>query len=123
MIVLSLPFPVSQNLIWRAFVQGRSTRTIKSETYRKWEAQAAPVVEAEMVGREPYDVPVAVRLHIRQPDKRRRDLDNMSKACLDQLNGRVMTDDSLVHDLHLSWDTTPGEARALVTVFPLEAVT
>ena len=45
--------------------------------------------------------PVKVRLLFLLKDRRRRDLDNLSKAVLDALNGMAWKDDTQVTDLHI----------------------
>jgi crossover junction endodeoxyribonuclease RusA len=77
---LTLPFPPSVNRLYRA-VGGRS---ILSETYRAWRAEAGTLLMAQrpkkMTG------PVSVTVELKPRDKRRRDIDNCGfKAVLDLL--------------------------------------
>lgn len=48
---------------------------------------------------------VTVRVFVKRPDKRRRDLDNLHKAALDTLSrNHVIEDDSRIVDLRIRWD-------------------
>lgn len=80
MTVIDLPFPPSINRLYRA-VGGRS---ILSEPYRKWKAEAGLTLLSQRPKRVPGQVSVTVKLC--PPDKRRRDADNAgTKAVLDLL--------------------------------------
>ena len=47
---------------------------------------------------------VSVTIHLGRPDRRRRDIDNLTKAPIDLLQrAGVIEDDCLVDDLHVSW--------------------
>ena len=77
---LTLPFPPSVNRLYRA-VGGRS---ILSETYRAWRAEAGTLLMAQ----RPRKVhgPVSVTVELKPRDRRRRDIDNCGfKAVLDLL--------------------------------------
>lgn len=77
---ITLPYPVSVNALYRS-VGGRS---ILSERYRKWKAEAGLTLMAQ----RPKKVkgPVSVLVELRPPNKRRRDIDNVGfKAVLDLL--------------------------------------
>lgn len=66
--------------------------------------------------------PVRMYVALCPPDRRRRDVDNYSKALLDGLvEAKVLEDDSLIRDLRIVWaDTTPG-GKAVVTIRKLPA--
>ena len=53
---------------------------------------------------------VEVRLHFVLPDRKRRDLDNLSKNCLDGIQGVLFADDAQVEKLTIvkMWTGTPG---------------
>ena len=65
---------------------------------------------------EPYRGPVVVRLVFYMANRRRRDLDNLSKAVLDALNGIVWVDDTQVEALHLYKFTDADDPRVVVHV-------
>ena len=47
-----------------------------------------------------FDCPVSFVVVVHPPDKRKRDLDNLSKLLQDSLTGVVWTDDSLVQEMY-----------------------
>ncbi len=65
------------------------------QDYVRYEAKAA------MAGRPPFAGSLEVFIDFWLPDKRRRDLDNLSKGVLDACNGIVWVDDQQVTALHL----------------------
>lgn len=64
----------------------------------------------------PYRGAVVVRLEFWMPNRRRRDLDNLSKAVLDALNGIVWHDDTQVEALHLYKFVDGDDPRVVVHV-------
>lgn len=75
---------------------GYTPRRIKDWQNRLgWEARIA------MRGREPLEGPLAVEITFWRKTQRRVDSDNLSKACLDSLNGIAWRDDNQVVDLYL----------------------
>jgi crossover junction endodeoxyribonuclease RusA len=96
---ISLPFPPSTNRLWRV-VDGRA---ILSKSYRDWIAAAG----VELMAQRPkkHQGPVAVNIRVGMPDGRKRDLDNLQKACLDLLrrHGVIEEDHSgILRDLRIS---------------------
>lgn len=65
---------------------------------------------AELANVQPLSGNVKVMLVFLLKDRRRRDLDNLSKAVLDALNGIAYLDDKQVTDLHIvkSLSKEPG---------------
>ena len=116
--VLVLPFPLSVNALYRSVKKGKSVATILSSRGRDWKAVADAAVRNQWSG-TPISVPVALDILVRAPDRRNRDIDNLLKAVLDSLEGPVLTNDSVVHDLRIRWDRSEGEACARVTVAEL----
>lgn len=68
---------------------------------REWQTAVAWQARVAMQDRNMFCTAVMVDLHFRLGNKRRVDLDNLSKAILDALNGVAWKDDSCVMDLHL----------------------
>ena len=96
---INLPFPPSTNRLWRV-VDGRA---ICSKPYREWIEAAG----AELMSQRPrkHQGPVAVSIRVGMPDGRKRDLDNLQKACLDLLrrHGVIEEDHSgILRDLRIS---------------------
>lgn len=92
-----LPYPPSQNRLWRA-VNGRN---IKSAAARGYEAACAVAlveqrVDDATIPRPPY----CVVAHVWMPDARRRDLDNVLKAALDNCFRWLGWDDADIGELH-----------------------
>ena len=80
--------------------RGKRPRAYTPERTRDWEQQIGwSALEA---GVEVVAGDVAVDLHFRRKGRRRADLDNMVKACLDGLNGVAYDDDYQVVALSAS---------------------
>lgn len=62
----------------------------------------------------------SVALHVFAQDRRRRDLDNIAKICLDPLNGVAFEDDSEVDELHVYRHLDRARPRVEITVSPIE---
>ena len=96
--MISLPYPPSVNHLWRV---GKGGRVHKSKEGRAWADEAAWLVKSSGVKvTGPYILSVVVH----RPDKRRRDLDNLSKAVGDALQaGGAIEDDCLCVASVWSW--------------------
>jgi len=99
-LVMALPWPPSVNHEW-TMARGRM---ILTQTGRQYRAR----VNAYVMGRRhegslplaPIETPLAVRIDMWPPDRRRRDADNYAKAAFDALtHAGLWSDDSLVRDL------------------------
>lgn len=109
-----LPFPPSQNSIWRS-VQGRA---IKSADYRAWITDAGVVLAAANLPK--FSGPVFVSIALGMPDKRRRDIDNRVKPLLDLLvlHQVIQRDDSeFVPRIYV--EVGDGFVGARVSIFAL----
>lgn len=125
MISLSLPYPPSANKLWRS-VNGVN---IKSAEYRKWLTLAASEIPLALRGK--IRGRCAVTIIADRPDRRARDIDNLSKATLDALKPDkatpflkgVIRDDSDVAPLTLDWtgDEPVKAPRIHITITPREA--
>ena len=98
---LEIPFPPSVNTYWRhpnkGKLAGRHLISEKGRTYRKdvWHLITSLKLK-KWVG------PVCVQIYAYMPDKRRRDLDNILKACLDSLTyAGVWEDDYQIDELFI----------------------
>jgi len=91
---ITLPWPPSMNRYWRA-VNGRNILSREGRSYRAAVA-AATTASLPVLGR------LSVQIECYQPDKRRRDLDNLCKGILDGLaHAGVYEDDSQIDMLGL----------------------
>jgi crossover junction endodeoxyribonuclease RusA len=109
---IDLLYPPSVNRLWR---YGRG-RAYKSKVYKDW------LIEGELTLRqltlECFECPVSVEMAVGRPDKRRRDLDNIVKPCLDLLEKvGVFEDDSQVHRLNVYWGGQKGVVTT--TILPI----
>ena len=97
MIRLILPWPPSVNHYWRRW-NGRTIISREGRAYREQVARAIRTLGADrrLAGR------LAVEMLLFPPDRRRRDIDNLSKALLDSLQaGGVYRDDNQIFDLRI----------------------
>lgn len=69
---------------------------------KAWQDAVAWAAKQEMIGEEPLTCDLSVDLTFYLPDKRKRDLDNLSKGVLDGMNDIVFKDDQQVIELKLS---------------------
>jgi crossover junction endodeoxyribonuclease RusA len=107
---VTLPWPPSINHYWGARGRGRYL----SPQARRWHKEAWAVLKAQGVR---YSGEVAVYVFAHPPDRRKRDLDNITKALLDALVGAgVLKDDYQVARLYAERDLPerPGKVRLMV---------
>ena len=78
----------------------------KSPEYRKWLDHSILLAKSQF-HQDTYKCELHVELFIGVPDKRKRDLDNRIKPCLDLLQASgILEDDSLIHRLYAQWEPT-----------------
>jgi Holliday junction resolvase RusA-like endonuclease len=88
---VELPYPPSVNHYWRRV----GPRTLISREGRHFRQRVLAILAARPVAT--LAGPLAVEMQVYPPDRRRRDLDNLTKAVLDSLqHGGVYGDDSQV---------------------------
>ena len=88
----TLPYPPSTNTYWRNIARGRTILSEKARAYRK-SVKAAAIVS------KPLETRLKVTIELSPPDKRRRDLDNVTKALFDSLqHANVYLDDSQIDE-------------------------
>jgi Holliday junction resolvase RusA-like endonuclease len=111
--------PISkQSFIYDGNGHGHTDPAVKAwQEVVAWEcAEAMRLANYEMIT-EHVDMDILFIL----PDKRKKDLDNLSKAVLDSCNGILYKDDSQVHKLTLS-KTYTGIPGAYIAARPLTYV-
>lgn len=115
MFTVTLPFPPPVNNLYRN-VPGRGRVT--TERYRTWKQAAGWDMRQAMMARNnppPLEGEVQVFITLCKPDRRKRDLDGMAKAIIDQLvEHQVIADDSQVTWLRLAWSETGPAATVMV---------
>lgn len=93
-----LPFPPSLNRYWRS-VNGRVLISKEGREFREHVTLMAAGQKWPKFGQDR----IAVHIEAWMPDKRRRDLDNLTKATLDALtHAGVWADDSQIDDLRIT---------------------
>lgn len=85
---------------------------------RHWQQHVSIEARLAMNGRQPLEGDLTVLIDFYLPDRRRRDIDNLSKACLDACNGIVWVDDQQITELHLTKSFNSKEHGVTVTVEP-----
>lgn len=96
-IVLHLPWPPTVNTYWR-HSRGRHYISARGLSYRK----DVDVKARIFAGLFPKEVKLSVHVDAFPPDRRRRDLDNISKCLLDSLqHAGVYEDDYQIDELSL----------------------
>ena len=99
----TLPWPPSVNRYYRSPTKGRlAGRHLISEAGRQFRSDAVAAVIEQGRPKQPLSCRLRVNVLVCPPDRRRRDLDNLSKGVLDALtHAGVIEDDSLIDDLRL----------------------
>lgn len=95
---ITLPWPPSVNRYWRSLVIGGRGRVVISREGRAFCDQVQHLVRRRWPSlKAPTRLPVAVLMVFAPPDRRDRDLDNLSKATFDALTkAGVWADDRQV---------------------------
>jgi Holliday junction resolvase RusA-like endonuclease len=112
MIQIDLPWPPSQNSIWR----GSGSRVYRSQKYMTWIKEAAWLIKLAKLKKIEGQFSATILLN--PPDKRQSDIDNRVKVLLDsaQKNG-LIDNDFLCRLLIVSYgtkDTAPLGARLIL---------
>ena len=114
LISLKLPFPITVN----HFYNRRGHYTFISEKGLAFNKKVLDIVDnldPEFI----IDSPIAMEIYVVEPDKRRRDLDNLTKSCLDSLvKARLISDDHIIHDLRIykTGEVVKGAGYVVVTI-------
>lgn len=120
MITLTLPYPPTVNNLFLNVGKAR----IKAPAYRSWLAQAGAEILQNRARLNARKVTGAYSFSLvaERPDKRRRDLGNLLKACEDLLVSHgLISDDSDAERIELRWSSNPPAkpGRVHVTVTPI----
>lgn len=121
MISLSLPYPPSANRMWRSPPGLKSP--IKSREYIAWIKAATACIP--LSARDEIKGKFIAEIRVDRPDRRIRDLDNLTKPLLDLLKPTpqhkgVVEDDHLAHRITTEWtgDDPVEAARIHITIRP-----
>lgn len=98
MIEISLPWPPSVNHVWRRV----GSKTLLSAEGRKYrEAVGKHCLVGRIAGKR-LEGRLSVKILVNPPDRRRRDIDNLTKVPLDALtHAAVWEDDSQIDELYI----------------------
>jgi crossover junction endodeoxyribonuclease RusA len=103
LINLKLPWPLSSNHLYLR----RGRYTFISEKGLKYYKDVLDIIEPlkiEMITR-----PVSLEIYVVEPNKLKRDLDNLLKSVFDSIvKAGLLKDDSLIHSLKI-WKGTPPQ--------------
>jgi len=100
---LWLPFPISVNRLFPGKVKRH-----KSKEYEKWILEAGQILITQKPIKT-FSEPVGVAYRFGQPDKRRRDIDNLFKCPNDLLVAHgIIEDDSLINKISGEWADITG---------------
>lgn len=109
MLAFNLPYPPSVNHYWRT-VRGRMLISREGRQYRDKVALAAHCDNT-------LDCRLSVTIAAFMPDRRKRDLDNITKAVLDAMtHAGVWQDDGLIDELAIIRKGVEKPGRVIVTV-------
>ena len=124
-IMLRLPWPPSVNAYWRSRIAGKGRKQFVSVYLGKAGKEFRSNVQAAVFERFGVLRPTQDRLRVTvlmiQPDRRKRDVDNILKGTLDSLtHARVWEDDSQVDDLRVVRGRvqSPGWLEVTIEVIP-----
>lgn len=114
---LTLPYPPSANRLWRSVPKLKSP--IKSREYLTWIKAAQACIP--MTARDEIKGQFRVLIEADRPDRRARDLDNLTKPLLDVLcptntHKGVIEDDHLAIEITSRWTSDKPKKPALVRV-------
>lgn len=113
--VIELPYPPSVNRYWRNIAVGKKPRTLISRQGRDYRDEVLCLLRGD--NRPMLTCKIAVTIEVFQPDKRRRDLDNIAKAPLDALtHAGVWLDDSQIDELRLIRKGVLADGKLIVTI-------
>lgn len=105
-----LPYPPTVNTYWRSVVIGAGRRAKVRLLISRRGREYQRAVKSAVVVWEPLLGPLYFDATVHPPDRRRRDLDNVTKALLDSLGkAGVYGDDSQIQAIALRWGgVVPG---------------
>jgi crossover junction endodeoxyribonuclease RusA len=119
-----VPFPPSVNQYWRFVNKGRLRCVLISRRGRTYREMVVVALRAQYGGFQPLDQRLRVQLILNPPDKRKRDVDNYTKALLDALtHAGVWNDDEQIDELTITRGPVISGGRVYVKIGVIDAPT
>lgn len=116
---IDLPFPPTVNTYYRSIVRGKRAIVLISEKgreYRKAVAQLVQIARLKSFGQQR----LAISINAYMPDRRRRDLDNLTKSVQDSLcHAGVFDDDSQIDQITIRRMHVQAPGRIAVQLLPI----
>lgn len=104
--IYNLPYPPSINSLYRH----KGPLVYKTKKWKEWVVAASvELIEQHSYLHRTINYPISVEMAVGRPDKRIRDLDNLTKVVFDLLqsadlpNGKIIKNDSLIHHYEVYW--------------------
>jgi len=99
-VTIRLPYPPSVNTVYRHAVRGKHSVMFMTDRGKDYKKQVEAHVRSAVVDRF-GDARLSMLVHVYPPDRRKRDLDNLSKVLADSLQGAgLFKDDEQIDDVH-----------------------
>lgn len=116
MITLTLPFPPTVNTYWRHVPMRGGVRSLISKRGREYRTAVAEQVVVQRASHA-LSGRLSVEVVAHPPDRRKRDIDNLSKSLLDALGAAgVYGDDGQIDRLVLTRGDVERGGRVAVTI-------
>ena len=123
----NLPYPPSINSLYRH----KGPLVYKTKKWKEWVTAASAQLIAQrrlnLARVNTIDYPIAVEMAVGRPDKRIRDLDNLTKVVFDLLqsadlpNGKIIENDHLIHYYKVYWATEVVGIKVIIkSLKPIE---
>lgn len=121
-LTLTLPWPPSTNTIWRSLRSGpMAGRVLLSKQGRQYWAEVHTAVCEQNTGCVVFGERVGVEITLHPPTRRKLDIDNRIKACLDALtHAGLWQDDEQIDVLIVRREEIRKEGAAVVRVWAEE---
>ena len=113
----SIQFWVPGNPIPKQSFRYSKKGSYQPKRVTEWQELVAWHAKAAMVGKGYLEVRLKVELNFKRKNKRKVDLDNLSKAVLDACNKIVWEDDVQIVDLRITKRVDKEEPGVMITVW------
>lgn len=114
-----LTFAVNGVAIPKQSFRAGSHNNYQPVRLRSWQDWISAHAVDAIAGRRsefPFSEPCQVAIHFYLPNKRKKDIDNLSKAVLDGCKHIIFKDDEQVWDLHIRKLVDPNDPRVEISI-------